>query len=349
MNKFIFTAFIILFNILYIYPEKENTQPSWVYLKRAENYKEKGEYGKAFLEARKSRDVYIEEKIKIYYEEIRDKYRNKIEYELLTMTKDKRKELLENDDYPKYHELMGDLFVLTGQLDDAEKEYKKCLSQSKFFDYPQKKIEIKYKLADIFDRRMEYELEDITYREIVGDFFAKKKNDFWDRIRLNIKGDESTGVKSDPSLSKVFKIYRLDGMEYLKALYKIGRRAAILQRSDEALYYLSIAAIVWMTYYSELIKKNEYDFQYADPSSFINYISKKKLFEYESEEYYMDLIFFYIGYVNKLKKEDKIKDYYFNLAVIFSKNTDRTNELQNLIEYLQKDKDYLLTYNELMY
>ncbi len=348
-DKLIFLFLFILLFIPMVNSTEEKTEPSWVYLERAENLKEKGDYGTAFLIARKARDVFIDEKVRAYYEEIREQYKNKTDYELDTMASERKKALVKNDNYPKYHELMGDLYVLTNELDIAEKEYNKCLAQSKYFDYPQKQLEIKYKLADIYSRRSQFELADVTYREIAAPYFAKKSSDYWNMFRNNITGNADLNIQPDPTLGRIFKLYRIDGMEYYKALYKIGRRAALLQQNDDALFYLANAAIVWMTNYSEIIKKTDFDFQFTDPASFINYISNKKLFEYGSGDYYMDLVFFYIGYVNKLKKENKARDYYFNLAVIFSKNTNRTEVLQGLIEYMKKDPSYLPGNYELMY
>jgi|GEM_PF-1194976 len=337
---------IIIFLLLHLFlfninPKDKNvSEPSWVYLKKAENLKEKGEYSLAIIEARKSREIFINEKLELYYEEIRDLHRDKIEYELITMKKEKEQELLQNDNYPQYHELMGDLYVLTNLMEEAENEYKTALAQKKYLEFPQKALEIKYKIAEIHNKKSEFELADIVYREILKDYFELKHKEYWDRIRENINKDKT--------LEYVFKIYRIEGMEYLKALYMIGRRAAILQRKKEAMFYLVNAAIVWMTHYSNLIKKYHFDFQYSNPTDFINYIAKRKIYEYESEELLMDEILFFIGYIYYLDKDAKLYDYFFNLAKIFSKNTNKEIEIKNRIDYLLKVKDHIITYEELM-
>jgi hypothetical protein len=334
---FLVASIFILSNL---FCEDATTDPSWVYLNRAENLKEKKDYAMALIEAKKARQEFIKEKLDIYNDQIREKYKNKVAYELTNMIRDKEKELIANDNYPQYHELAGDIYVLTGMLDVAEKEYKSALSQSKYFEFQQENIEIKYKLAGLYHKKLDFELEDITYREITKEFFDKKAPEFWDRLQKNIN--------DDPTLSRVFKIYRIDGIEYLEALYKIGRRSAMLQRKSEALYFLSISADIWMTYNASLIKKTNFDFQFASPEDFINYISKKRIFEYNEEQNQMDYILFFIGYVFLLDKQDKIKDHFFNLALIFSKNTSMEEEIKKRIDYFKKDENHILTYDEFL-
>ena len=336
--KKLFFVFKYIFILCVIFSTNIKKEPSWVYLKRAENLKEKGEYAFAIMEAQKARKVFIKEKIDHYYKMIREIHKDKIEYELTKMIDRKEEELLKNDNYPQYHELMGDLYILTDFIDKGEEEYQKALSQKKYFEYPQKIIEIKYKIANIYNKKTDYELEDIIYREITKEYFDTKNKEYWERIRYNIK--------KDPSLSHVFRIYRIDGIEYLQALYRIGRRSALLQRKSDALFFLVNAATVWMTYYSNLIKKYHFEFQYSSPTDFINYISKKRIYEYQSEDYMMDEILFFIGYIYLLENEEEIKDHYFNLAKIFSKNTKREEEINNRIEYFKKDKEHILTYEE---
>lgn len=334
----IFTIFSLLFLCYNLFADL--SEPYWVYLKRAENLKQKGDYSQAIIEARRSKKAFIEGKLQKYYENIRAEHRDMIEYELAKMMADKKKELLQNDDFPQYHELLGDLYIHTDFLEEALAEYERALSQKDFFEYSQKYIEIKYKIAGIHNKNMNYELEDIYYREIVDEYLKTKNKEYWGRVRFNIK--------SAPSLIRVFRIYRIDGIEYLQALYKIGRRSALLERNSEALFYLSNAAIVWMTYYSKLIKKHHYKFQYSSPSDFINYITKRKNYELESEDYIIDEILFFIGYVYRLEGQDEIREHYYNLARIFSKGTKMEEDIKNLIEYLKKDKKHILTYEELM-
>lgn len=339
-NKIVIIFIILILYIGYLFSDSKLSEPSWIYLKRAENLKENGEYSQAIIEVKKARMKFIDEKIEKYHESIRELNRDKIDYELKKMVDKKREELLLNDNYPQYHELMGDLYFLTNFLDEAEKEYKIALNQKTFFEYPHKYLEINYKVADIYNRKNNYELQDIIYREITGGYFAKKNNEYWDRIKVNIK--------NDMTLNHVFRIYRIDGIEYLEALYKIGRRSAILRKkNDESLFYLANAAIVWMTYYSNLIKKYHFDFQYSNIYDFINYISKDRLYEYDTKEYIIDEILFFIGYVHHVGNQYKIRDYYFNLAIIFSKGTEREDELKKRIDYFKLDKDYVLSLEEI--
>ena len=188
-------------------------------------------------------------------------------------------------------------------------------------------------------------MEDIIYREITKEYFNKKNKEYWDRIRTNIFG--SNDIKGDITLNHVFKIYRVDGIEYLNALYKIGRRSALLQKKSEALFYLANAAIVWMTHTADQIKKYYYDFQYASPIDFINYITKDRLFEYNTQDFIMDEIFFFIGYVYFMDKSIQLSNHYFNLAVLYSKGTNREEELKKRIEYLNIDSSYMISLDEL--
>lgn len=335
-------SFVIIFLLVisfYISTE-ELTEPSWVYLKRAENLIEKREYALAIIEAKKAKRAFIDERLKRYYEEIREKHKNKIEFELLTMVKKKESELIANDDYPQYHEIMGDIYVKTGMLEQGIDEYKRALSQKKLFEYPEKEIELKYKIADVYNIQKEYEVAEVYYMEILEWYFRKKPQEYWNRIKFNIK--------EDATLSRVFKIYRIDGIEYLEALYKVGRRNAILQRKEDALFYLANAAIVWMTYFSNVIKRYHYEFQYSNPTDFINYISKKRLYEYESKDFLMDEIFFFIGYIYLLSGEEKIKDHYFNLSKIFTKGTKKEEEINSRIEYFKINKEYRLRIDEFL-
>ncbi|OHD15293.1 MAG: hypothetical protein A2086_00840 [Spirochaetes bacterium GWD1_27_9] len=332
---------VFLFINCFLFSEQQKDEPSWVYLKKAENLKEQGEYALAVIEARKAKQIFVMEKIENLYEKLREEEKDKTNYELKKIIEEKRLELMQNDNYPQYHEIMADLYVLTNFLSEAEREYKIAIDQKKYFDYPQKLLEIKYKLASVYEQQLNYDLADITYREIVIDYFKKKKNDFWDRIRFNIK--------QDISLVHTFRIYRVDGIEYLKALYKIGKRASLIQKKEEALFFIANAGIVWMTYYSNLIKKEKYDFQYASPVDFINYVTKKNIGEYISEkDYLIDEIMFFIGYLELLYNEDDIAKHYFDLAIMFSKGTKRENEIKSRIDYFKRDRNHILSYEELI-
>lgn len=320
--------------------DAEKSEPSWTYLKRAENLKEQGNYAAALIEAKRAKVKFIEEKLNVYYEMIREKYREKTAYELKKMVRAMEKELKLNDNYPQFHELMGDLYTLTDFLVEAEKEYKIALSQKEFFDYPDKVLEIKYKLAAVYGMQNRYDLEDIAYREILTSYEALKPADFWARIRVNIRKDQT--------LSHVFRIYRVDGIQYLQALYKVGRRSALLKRRDDALFYLSNAAIVWMTYYNELIKKRDMNFQYTAPVDFINYVTKNNLFEYISEDYLIHEIMFYTGYCYFVNGDEQIMRLYFDLAKMFSKGTDKEEEIADRIAFLLDNRDHRMTYDEII-
>lgn len=341
MYKRFYLIIFLIFSEILLFSQKTKREPSWVYLKRAENLKIKGEYAQAIIEARKARKAFIEEKIEKFYEETRMANRDKTEYEIKKIVEQKKSQLMTDDNYPQYHELMGDLYLFTGLLNEAEDEYKKALNGAKYFEYPQKGIEIKYKLADAYTKKRDYELADIIYREIVNDYFKLKENDFWNRVRYNIKNDKT--------LSHVFRIYRIDGIEYLTALYKIGKRSALLNRKEDAIFFLVNASIVWMTYYSSLIKKVEEDFQYAGPADFIPFLSNRDKYEYIADDYIMDEIMFFIGYVYGLDKDYKIRDSYFRLSQSFSKGTKRESEILNRIEYFKKDPEHILGYEEFVY
>jgi len=336
--------FILLFILLNINGEEiKKDEPSWVYLKRAENLKEKGEYALAVTEANYAKRVYINERLAIYYDSLRNDIRNRnmTDYEIKKIVEEKRKTIMIDDEFPAYHELLGDLYVLTGFLDEADREYKKAISQKDFFDYNEKIIEIKYKQADVYKKKNDFDIASVVYSEIVANFLSLKKRDFWDRIRINIK--------EDPSLERCFKIYRIDGIQYMVSLFEQGKRAALLQRPDDALFYLVNAAIVWMTYYDSLIKKYQNSFQYTNPIDFINYLSDKRINRNISKEdrAIIDDIMFFLGYASLLKDNEDIANYYFDIAIAFSKSSGRENEITNRVEYLKRDKNYRFVYSEL--
>ncbi len=340
-RRIFYLFFTLMLTQFFLFSQKSNKEPSWVYLKRAENLKIKGEYAQAIIEARKARATFIEEKIEKFYIETRNTNPDKTEYEIKKIVEQKKATLMTDDNYPQYHELMGDLYTLTGLLNEAENEYKKALSGAKYFDYLQKNIEVRYKLADVYTKKRDYELADIVYREIVNDYFKAKEEDFWNRVRYNIK--------NDITLSHVFRIYRIDGIEYLHALYKIGFRSALLNRKEDAIFFLANAAIVWMTYYSSLIKKVDTDFQYASPADFVPFLENKSKYEYSNDDYIIDEIMFFIGYIYGLDKNYKIRDSFFNLALTFSKNTSKRSEIFNRIEYFKRDPEHILGYEEFIY
>lgn len=337
--KYNLIFFILLFTVFNSFAEEE---PSWVYLKKAENYKEKRDYAEAIIQARKARKCYIEEKLELYYKFIQKVETDKTAYEQKKMVQEREIELKENDNYPQYHELMGDLYVLSNFLQEAENEYRIALSQKDYFDYEDKWMEIKYKLADVYLYTEKYEMADMVYREIVEGFFDQKNKDYWNRIKYNIRNDET--------LKHVFRIYRLDGIIYLKALYMIGRRSAILQRKYESLFYLSCATIVWMTYYGDLIKQNQYSFQYTNPVDFINYVTKKNLYQYmSSSDFIIDKIIFFIGYNYQVDGDEEVKEYFFDLAKIFSSGTDHEKTMTDMVEYFKINPEHRLTFNEIAY
>jgi tetratricopeptide (TPR) repeat protein len=341
MNK-IFLLFLFIFTInTFSFSEKSKSEePSWVYLKRAENLKEKGEFSQAIVEARKAKEIFVTEELNKFYEKIREEDREKTDYELKKIVESKRLEMMQKDNYPEYHELMGDLYVETNFLQEAGKEYKKAIDQKKYFDYPKKLIELKYKLGETYEKESNYEAADIIYREIVEGYYKKKQPDFWTRLRGY--------VKQDPSLTRIFRLYREDGIEYFKAFYKIGRRSALLQRPDDALFYLANAGVVLMTLEANIIKKSDYGFQYSGPVDFIKYYPKKERTLNLSEvSNNFDETMFFIGYANKLKGKEDLKNYYFDLALKFSRGTTNEQEIKNRIDYFKIDKDHLLSYEEL--
>jgi len=332
-------VFLFLFFTFLLYSQSELKEPSWIYLKKAENLLSKGEYSDAIVEARKSHEKFIEEKLESYYNEIFYTHRDKTQYELKKMVNLKREELNKDDNYPAFHEIMGELYIKTNFMDEAVKEFKKALLQNKYFEYPQKSIELKYKLASVYNKKNEYELEDLIYREIAKEFFDKKKNDYWDRIKYYIE--------NDATLNHAYRIYRLSGIEYLEALYKVGRRSSILEKDKEALFYLTCASIVWFTYFSEIIKNYNSDFQFSTPVDFINYLLKIRSREQIESDLIIGEIFFYIGYTNYILKRNNIKDYFYNFAISFSKNTKKEEEIKNRINYLKIDKNYILKFDEI--
>ena len=145
------------------------------------------------------------------------------------------------------------------------------------------------------------------------------------------------------------RIYRIDGIEYLKALYKIGKRSAIIGRNKEALFYLSVATVVWMTFHGQQLKIDRMDFQYSNLLDFLNFINKREFKEYiNSREYLIDDILFFIGYISILEKEEGVAQHYFNLSQIFSRGTKKEEIIKNRIEYLKLDKEHRFSYDELI-
>ncbi|MCG8572758.1 MAG: MC/SLC25 family protein [Spirochaetes bacterium] len=334
------TSFLLQLSGFDINYFKKEHQPSWVYLRTAENLKEKGDYAQAIIHAKKARKSYINEKLAKYFEELREEHQDKTSYEILKIVDHKEEELKINDDYPAYHELLGDLYVLTDFLSEAEKEYQLALKQKAFLEYPDKILELKYKLADVYHRNHQYELEDLVYREIVEGYFAQKNIEYWNRMRYNIRKDQT--------LSHVFRIYRNEGIKYLKALYKIGFRSALLKRKDESLFYLANAAITWMTFNNDYVKQFYFDFQYAGPIDFINYITNKNVYEYYSDNDIMNEIMFYIGYNFYLNNEAEIMDHFFQLANKFSLTNEQREEMDDRIYYLLTHPGHMITYDEIL-
>lgn len=332
---------LLLFTVSALFGQDDKTEPSWVFLKQAENLKEKGEYAQAITLARKARRRYIEEQLVLYHEKLIELYQHeKTDYEIKKILSYKEQEIKEKDNYPAYHELMGDLFLLTSFLEEAESEYKLCLDQREFLDYKARVIEIKYKLAKVYSKRRQYDLEDIVYREILEEYFMLNNKEYWDRINYNINKDQTLG--------HVFRIYRVEGIEFLEALYKVGRRSALLQKKKDALFYLSNAAIVWMTYYSGLIKTINYNFQFTGPFDFINYLSEDEIFKETSEGILIDEIMFYIGYIFYINRDYNLAEHYFKLAESFSKNTTKEVEIKSRIIFLMENKDHILSYEEIL-
>ncbi len=336
MKHKLFLIFLFLFTIT-LYSD----EPSWVYLRQAQNKLESGEYAEALILARRSKQVLIREQLELYYQQISRQYTDKIAFELRRMVDEKERELQLNDNYPAFHELVGDIYVLTDFLDEAIREYRIALNQKEYFEYSDKEIEINYKLAGIYQKKREFETADIIYREIAQKFFQLKNREYWNRIKTNIT--------DDATLAHVFRIYRINGIVYQKALYEIGRRSAILQRTEDALFYLVCAAIVWMTYYDTIIKTENFFFSYSGPADFINFVTKSTLGSYRTNDYIIDEIMFYIGYANHLNNQMNIRNHFFNLATKFAEGTDRSIELRNRINYFNLVRDYRISYNEIIF
>ncbi|HPO49885.1 MAG TPA: hypothetical protein PLO89_06115 [Spirochaetota bacterium] len=336
-------SFILLFFItaFCIHSQNSKYEPSWIYLKKAENFKEKRDYASALTMARLAKQVRIEEKLESYKKELYDKHKDKTEYEIKKIVAGKKDALIESDNYPEYHELVGDLYYLTGFLEEAIKEYKITVEQKNFFEYSEKIIEVKYKLGNVYEKIFDYELADIVYREIVDIFIKKRKDDFWDRIKINIK--------DDPTLEKVMRIYRIEGMEYMKAFYKVGKRASIIGRSKEALFYLSVACVLWMTHRGSEIKKERFDFQYSNLLDFLNLVTKKEFKDYVTDKNYLiDETLFFIGYSCSQENEDISAIRYYDLAKKFSVGSKREESINNRIEYLKNSPEHRLSYDEVI-
>lgn len=318
----------------------DNSDPSWVHLQRASNFIERKDFANALTEARKARNRRIEEELDVYWEEINKNFPEKTRYELIRMKQDRESVLRTGDNYPQYNYIIADIYAGTNFLDEAEKEYRKALDNGRFLDYPDQIIEIKYKLASLYNKKGSIFLEEMMYRDILKDFFKQRNQEYWDRIRYNIR--------EDLTLNYVFKIYRLDGMKYLEALYKLGRHEAIMQRRNESLFLLSCAAIVWMTYYGNEIKKTASDFQFEGPVDFINYINNQRFLRYINEDFIVDKLMFYIGYNHFINRDYEISSHYFKLSLIYAERTGRTVMLRDKINYLSNNKDHVLTYEEIL-
>ena len=72
-----------------------------------------------------------------------------------------------SDNYPQYHNIVGDLYVKTNFLSEAEREYKLVLEQQDFLDYPDEILNVRYKLAELYSSRGDLDLEEMTYLESV--------------------------------------------------------------------------------------------------------------------------------------------------------------------------------------
>lgn len=339
MYKIITIIMLIIFPAVFSYAI-ENDDPSWVHLKKAENFIVKQDYAAAMTEVRKARIKKIDEALDVYSLQIREEYHEKTDYELQKMVRQKESELKLDDNFPQYHHIVGDIMLLTNFLEEAEHEYRLALQQKDYLDYKDQEIEIQYKLASLYRKKGEPDLEEMIYREILKGFFAEKKTEYWDRIKYNIR--------QDVTLGHVFKIYRIDGIKYLEALYMLGRREAILQKKNESLFYLSCAAIVWMTYYGDHIKKRIADFQYEGPADFLNYIKNSMFSGYITKDFIVDKIMFYIGYNFFLNREYEVMDHYFKLSIAYSDKSGRKILLSDMISYLSSHKDHILTYQELL-
>ena len=214
------------------------------------------------------------------------------------------------------------------------------MDTKKDLDYPDRVIEIQYKLAKLYNKKGITHLEEMMYHDILAGLFATYNKDYWNRIRYNIREDLTLGY--------VFKIYRIDGIKYLNALYKIGVHEAIMQKRDEALFYLSLATVVWMTYYGNEIKGFLPNFQYESPVDFTNYMKNKRFAEYINEDFIIDYLMFYIGYIHHSNKSFETAAHYFTLAKTYSHFSGRHIMIRDLISYLESHPDHLITYEEIL-
>ena len=338
MRSAFFTVFLMFIPLLFSLQKQDD--PSWVYLKKAENLKEKGDYAEAIIEARKAKIAFANEKLEEYKIFLQKTEKDRTDYEIRKILEKKRNEIMISDDYPAYHEIMGDLYVMSDFLSEAEREFKTALEQKKFFEYKQKNLEIKYKLADVYEKSLNYEAADITYREIANEYLNKKDIVIWARFREYIK--------KDSSLNHIFRIFREDGMEYYKAFYRIGRRSALMERYDDALFYLANAAIVYMKYNSDIIKKRDYQFRYESPLDFTQYFNRKDFKDsFSFEPYYFDEVLFYAGYVNQKMSEYKIAGYFYELALTFNKYPEISTDLKYRVEFLKKNRNHTMTYADI--
>lgn len=334
------TNLLILFLLQGLWGFAAN-DPSWVHLKRAENLTAKGEYSEAMSEVRKARACHIDEALMRYWNKLVVENPDKTEYELKKLLQKEEQKLKVSDNYPQYHNIVGDLYVKTNFLSEAEREYKLVLEQQDFLDYPDEILNVHYKLAELYSVRGDLDLEEMTYLKIISEFIATKKESYWERIRYNIR--------QDITLSHIFKVYRLDnGMKYFNALYNIGRHAAIAQKRDESLFYLGCAAIVWMTHFSDEIRKSQPDFHYTGPVNFINYINNPAFKIVLTEDFVFDKLMFFIGYNHFLNGNVQERDHYFNLAKSFAAKTGRENAVGDFIDYLVAHPEHVLTYQEIL-
>ena len=330
---------IFLFSQAFLFSE-ELKDPSWVYLKRASNFIEKKDFANALSEVKKSRLRKINEDLDAYWEKINLDFPEKTRYELKKMMKEKEALLKVEGGFPQYHYIVADIYANTDFLDEAEKEYRVALSQSENLDYPDQILEIQYKLALLYNKKGNLYLEQMTYHEILKGFFSQKNNEYWERIRYNIR--------EDMSLNYVFKIYRIEGIKYLKALYQLGVHEALLQKQNESLFYLNLATIVWMTYYGTEIKKFVPEFQYEGPVDFINYIKNNRFSKHVNDDFIIDKLMFYIGYNLFINREYQIASHYFKLSLIYAESTGRLVMIRDQINYLENNKDHVLTYEEIL-
>ena len=78
MSKISLTFFFIFITVL-LNSQIKKEEPSWFYLKKAENFKEQKDYATALTMARKAKQVHIQEKLDIYSEEMLKTHREKTE------------------------------------------------------------------------------------------------------------------------------------------------------------------------------------------------------------------------------------------------------------------------------